>query len=54
MFMIALRFILRCLLVLSGQLRVDPDMAHEEEEVEESHPDSEAVLKAATSVKGKG
>jgi TRAP-type C4-dicarboxylate transport system permease small subunit len=54
MFMIAVRFILRCLLVLSGQLRVDPDMAHEEEEVEDAHPDSEAALKVVTSAKGKG
>jgi TRAP-type C4-dicarboxylate transport system permease small subunit len=53
MFMIALRFLLRCLLVLSGQLRVDPDMAHEEEEVEESHPDSETALRLATTTRGK-
>jgi TRAP-type C4-dicarboxylate transport system permease small subunit len=50
--MIALRFLLRCLLVLSGHVRVDPDAAHEEEEVEEAHPDSESLLKAAT--KGDG
>ncbi len=48
MLMIALRFLLRSLLVISGHARVDPDAAHEEEEVEESHPDSEAALHAAT------
>jgi TRAP-type C4-dicarboxylate transport system permease small subunit len=48
LFMIAMRFVLRALLVLAGHVRVDPDMAHEEEEVEESHPDSEAELRAAT------
>ncbi len=32
--MIGLRFILRALLALSGQVRVDPDAAHGEEEVE--------------------
>jgi len=37
--MIALRFILRSLLALSGYVRVDPDAAHEEEEVEENHPE---------------
>jgi TRAP-type C4-dicarboxylate transport system permease small subunit len=49
--MIALRFILRALLVLAGHIRVDPDLVHEEDEVEEAHPDSEAALRAAT---GKG
>ncbi len=29
--MIALRFILRCLLALSGQVAVDPDVAHSED-----------------------
>ena len=42
--MIALRFLLRSLLAISGWVRVDPDAAHEEEEVEESHPDLEAKL----------
>jgi TRAP-type C4-dicarboxylate transport system permease small subunit len=37
--MIALRFILRALLAVSGHVRVDPDAAHEEEEVEEKHPE---------------
>jgi TRAP-type C4-dicarboxylate transport system permease small subunit len=37
--MIALRFILRSLLAVSGFVRVDPDAAHEEEEVEEKHPE---------------
>jgi hypothetical protein len=46
--MIACRFLLRALLVVSGHVRVDPDLAHEEDEVEESHPDSEAQLRAAT------
>jgi hypothetical protein len=35
-------------LVLAGHIRVDPDLAHEEDEVEESHPDSEAELRAAS------
>ncbi|WP_394843701.1 TRAP transporter small permease [Pendulispora brunnea] len=34
--MIGLRFILRALLALSGHVRVDPDAAHGEEEVEET------------------
>jgi TRAP-type C4-dicarboxylate transport system permease small subunit len=46
--MIAFRFILRALLVLAGYVRVDPDLVHEEEDVEESHPDPEALLRAAT------
>jgi hypothetical protein len=46
--MIALRFLLRALLVLAGHIRVDPDLVHEEDEVEESHADSEARLRAAT------
>jgi TRAP-type C4-dicarboxylate transport system permease small subunit len=50
--MIALRFILRAVLVLAGHIRVDPDLAHEEDEVEESHPDSEAELHAATKRSG--
>jgi TRAP-type C4-dicarboxylate transport system permease small subunit len=52
LFMIAMRFLLRALLVLAGHIRVDPDLAHEEDEVEESHPDSESELRAAT--KGDG
>ena len=50
--MIALRFLLRALLVLSGYVRVDPDLAHEEDEVEASHPDTEASLRVATATKG--
>jgi hypothetical protein len=50
--MIALRFLLRALLVLAGHVRVDPDLAHEEEEVEESHPDSEAELRSVAGGKG--
>jgi TRAP-type C4-dicarboxylate transport system permease small subunit len=37
--MIALRFILRALLAISGHVRVDPDAVHEEDEVVESHPE---------------
>jgi TRAP-type C4-dicarboxylate transport system permease small subunit len=37
--MIALRFLLRSLLAISGYVRVDPDAAHEEEDVEEKHPE---------------
>jgi len=48
MLMIALRFLLRSLLVISGHLRVDPDSAHEEEDVEDAHPKAEAALKAVT------
>jgi hypothetical protein len=46
--MIALRFLLRSLLAVSGQVRVDPDAAHEEEEVEESHPELQRPSKEAT------
>jgi TRAP-type C4-dicarboxylate transport system permease small subunit len=45
--MIAFRFILRSLLAISGHIRVDPDAAHEEDEVEESHPDIEQKLHEA-------
>jgi TRAP-type C4-dicarboxylate transport system permease small subunit len=37
--MIALRFLLRALLAISGHVRVDPDAAHGEDEVVESHPE---------------
>ena len=36
--MIGLRFILRSLLAISGQIIVDPDAAHGEEDVEAVHP----------------
>ncbi len=36
--MIALRFLLRSILVISGHVTVDPDAAHGEEEVKELHP----------------
>jgi TRAP-type C4-dicarboxylate transport system permease small subunit len=48
--MIALRFILRSLLAISGHVRVDPDAAHEEDEVVEKHPELEA--KAVSAQKG--
>ena len=35
--MIALRFVLRALLAISGHVRVDPDAAHEEDDVHERH-----------------
>jgi TRAP-type C4-dicarboxylate transport system permease small subunit len=38
--MIALRFLLRAVLVLAGHIRVDPDLAHGEDEVDEAHPES--------------
>jgi TRAP-type C4-dicarboxylate transport system permease small subunit len=37
--MIALRFLLRAALAISGHVRVDPDAAHEEDEVVEKHPE---------------
>jgi TRAP-type C4-dicarboxylate transport system permease small subunit len=46
--MIALRFLLRALLAVSGHVRVDPDAAHEEEEVEESHPELRSAPKGGT------
>jgi TRAP-type C4-dicarboxylate transport system permease small subunit len=49
--MIALRFILRSLLAISGHVRVDPDAAHEEEEVEEAHPE---IARPAAGAAGKG
>jgi hypothetical protein len=45
--MIALRFLLRALLAISGHVRVDPDAAHEEDEVVEKHPELEAAAAAA-------
>ncbi|MGO8999552.1 MAG: hypothetical protein ACLQVI_40015, partial [Polyangiaceae bacterium] len=46
--MIALRFLLRALLAVSGHVRVDPDAAHEEEEVEEKHPELRPAGKEAS------
>jgi hypothetical protein len=37
LFMIALRFLLRCVLAIGGAVRVDPDAAHGEIEVENAH-----------------
>jgi Tripartite ATP-independent periplasmic transporters, DctQ component len=36
LFMIGMRFLLRCLLAISGHVRVDPDAVHGEEDVEEA------------------
>ena len=53
MFMIALRFLLRALLVIAGWARVDPDAVHGEEEVEdvqrEKHGAAPAAKKEAAS-----
>jgi TRAP-type C4-dicarboxylate transport system permease small subunit len=46
--MIGLRFILRSLLAISGHVRVDPDAAHEEDEVEEKHPELGASKRVAS------
>jgi hypothetical protein len=46
--MIALRFILRALLAISGHVRVDPDAAHEEDDVHDKHPGDEAEVASAT------
>jgi TRAP-type C4-dicarboxylate transport system permease small subunit len=45
--MIALRFILRSLLAISGHVRVDPDAVHGEDDVHEKHPDGEDIDVAA-------
>jgi len=37
LFMIALRFLLRCVLAIGGAVRVDPDAAHGEIEVDNAH-----------------
>jgi hypothetical protein len=50
--MIALRFILRSLLAVSGHVRVDPDAAHEEDDVHDQHADQDAKIVAATAGKG--
>jgi hypothetical protein len=50
--MIALRFILRSLLAVSGHVRVDPDAAHEEDDVHDQHADQDAKIVAATASKG--
>ncbi|MDB4993714.1 MAG: uncharacterized protein JWM74_1146, partial [Myxococcaceae bacterium] len=36
LFMIGMRFLLRCLLAISGHVRVDPDAVHGEEEVDDA------------------
>jgi len=41
--MIALRFVLRALLAISGQVRVDPDAAHGDEDVERAHEGAAAA-----------
>jgi hypothetical protein len=46
--MIALRFILRALLAISGHVRVDPDAAHEEDDVHDKHADADAEIEAAS------
>jgi TRAP-type C4-dicarboxylate transport system permease small subunit len=46
--MIALRFVLRALLAISGHVRVDPDAAHEEDDVHERHPADDAEVASAT------
>jgi hypothetical protein len=45
MLVIALRFLLRILLALSGHIDLDPDAAHKEEilEIEHKHPDTKAT-----------
>ncbi len=50
--MIALRFLLRSILALSGYVRVDPDAAHEEEEVEEKHPELRVEAPGSAASKG--
>ncbi len=42
--MIALRFILRSLLAISGHVRVDPDAVHGEDDVHEKHSDSDREI----------
>jgi hypothetical protein len=44
--MIGLRFILRSLLAISGHVRVDPDAAHEEDDVHEKHTETDAEIDA--------
>jgi TRAP-type C4-dicarboxylate transport system permease small subunit len=46
--MIALRFLLRALLAISGHVRVDPDAVHGEDDVEDKHPGDEAEVASAT------
>lgn len=43
LFMIALRFLLRCVLAIGGAVRVDPDAAHGELEVEHAHEDGKVA-----------
>jgi hypothetical protein len=45
--MIALRFILRSLLAISGHVRVDPDAVHGEDDVHEKHTEGDADIDAA-------
>jgi hypothetical protein len=48
LFAIALRFLLRALLVIAGVYTVDPDAVHGEEEVDESQDEQHAKAKVAT------
>jgi hypothetical protein len=44
---IGLRFLLRCLLTLSGHIRVDPDAAHEDEDLHAKHAADDDAIAAA-------
>lgn len=46
---IGLRFLLRCLLTLSGHIKVDPDAAHEDEDVHAKHAEDDAAIAEAQS-----
>ncbi len=39
--MIAIRFLLRCVLAIGGAVRVDPDAAHDDFDIEHAHPGTE-------------
>lgn len=41
--MIALRFLLRSILAITGHVKVDPDAAHDDPGIESAHPDKEAT-----------
>jgi hypothetical protein len=46
--MIALRFLLRCVLAIGGAVRVDPDAAHGEVDLEHAHEDDAKNVGDAT------
>jgi hypothetical protein len=50
LFVIGIRFLLRCLLALSGWVKVDPNAAHGDEELAHAHDQSAEAMKAQAAI----